>query len=269
MDKLQGDLMAMGFTEYEARVYLALLRESPATGYQIGKLAGVPRSMVYEALGRLHVRGAIFKTEEPKATLYRPVPPDALIDRYEQEHTRLLHSLREGLRGLYTPADEDRFWSISGREAVLAYAAQMLERAAEEAMVVVADAELADLRPAIRAACARGVAVSTLLTGEDSLDCGRVAYHPREESELQQLTGTLTVVRDFGEVLIASTSPEMTATVTGNRNLVFIARQFVWMEMFAQRVYARFGSDLLEQLDPEDRPIFEGIVRQQSHGGRA
>lgn len=53
---VEADLTRIGFTEYEAKVYLALLRENPATGYQLSKSSGVPRSMVYEALGRLHVR---------------------------------------------------------------------------------------------------------------------------------------------------------------------------------------------------------------------
>ena len=35
------------------------------------------------------------------------------------------------------------------------------------------------------------------------------------------------------------------------------ARQFVWMELFAQRVYTRLGADLLARLDPEDRRVFE------------
>jgi Cd2+/Zn2+-exporting ATPase len=41
-----AELTAIGFTEYEARVYLTLLRENPATGYQLGKTSGIPRSMV-------------------------------------------------------------------------------------------------------------------------------------------------------------------------------------------------------------------------------
>jgi Cd2+/Zn2+-exporting ATPase len=39
--------------------------------------------------------------------------------------------------------------------------------------------------------------------------------------------------------------------------MVLIARQFVWMELFTQRVYARLGPKLLAQLDPDDRRIFE------------
>ncbi|MEP6988157.1 MAG: helix-turn-helix domain-containing protein [Chloroflexota bacterium] len=65
-------LTQIGFTEYEATVYLALLRENPATGYQISKTSGVPRAMVYDALSRLHTRGAVLETVENRVTLYRP-----------------------------------------------------------------------------------------------------------------------------------------------------------------------------------------------------
>ena len=43
-DDLIDELQALGFGETEARVYLALLREHPVTGYQIGKASGMPRS---------------------------------------------------------------------------------------------------------------------------------------------------------------------------------------------------------------------------------
>ena len=43
----------LGFTEYEWRVYRALLTESPATAYRLGKASGVPLSRVYEAASRL------------------------------------------------------------------------------------------------------------------------------------------------------------------------------------------------------------------------
>jgi hypothetical protein len=79
---------------------------------------------------------------------------------------------------------------------------------------------------------------------------------------LQGLTTTLLVVVDDKEVLIASTPPhqETIATITRNADLVLIARQFVWMELFTQRVYARLGHDLLDRLDPEDRCIFESLT---------
>ena len=256
---LLTDLMAVGFTEYEAKVYLALLRENPATGYQLGKSAGIPRSMVYEALGRLHVRGAILKSDDQKTTLYRPLPPDVLLNRYEQEHQSLIQSLRNSLRTLYATTDEDRIWSITGRGSILSYVAQMIQEAHTEILLVLADPELEALRQEIVAACDRDIRVSTLLTGYGELNCGRVTRHPPLESELQGLVDILVVVVDNRQVLIASTELEAAATITNNRHLVLIARQFVWMELFTQRIYTRLGDELLARLDPEDRRIFESF----------
>jgi len=141
--------------------------------------------------------------------------------------------------------------------SVLAYAAQMLQRASREVLLVLADPDLEAVRAEIEQTCARGLAVSTLLTGSASLDCGQVARHPPLESKLQGLTGMPVVVADRDEALIASTDADMSATITSNRNLVLIARQFVWMELFTQRISTRLGAELLDRLDPEDRKIFE------------
>ncbi len=253
------DLTQIGFTEYEAKVYLALLEDSPATGYQISKQSGVPRSMVYETLRRLHGRGAVLENVEGRVTLYRPLPPEVLLDRYADNHLRLIQELRTGLQARYIAEKTEGAWSFSGRSAVLTYAAKLIREARQEVSLVLNDDDLEALRDEIAAVSTAGVGVHTLLTGEGELAYGSVLHHPPLESELQGLTNTLLVVIDNAEALIASTGQETTATVTQNPNLVMIARQFVWMEMFTQRIYARLGSDLLARLDPEDRQIFESL----------
>lgn len=262
MDVMQA-LDAIGFTEYEAKVYLALLKEHPATGYQLSKQAGIPRSMVYEALGRLDARGAVLKTEEAKATLYRPMPPETLLDRLADEYERCVDALRPALNMLYTFRDEGHLWTFSGEEAVLSYAQHMVEQARSEAMLVLTDANLQRLRPALLAAHERGVAIGVLLTGEGFLEVGQVAHHPPRESELHKLADSLIVVADEQEVLIASSQPgRYTATVTTNQNMVQIGRQFVWMELFAHRIFSQLGPDVLDQLAPEDRATLELVARE-------
>ncbi len=229
------DLIKIGFTEYEAKVYLSLLSENPSSGYQISKKAGVPRSMVYEALGRLHARGAVLRTEEQRTTIYRPVPPEMLLDRYEQEQHRLIHSLRESLNLLFVAKDEDYIWSLSGYSSVLSYAVQMIQEATQELMLVLPDSVLDALRVEIEASCDRGISISALLTGAGELSIGHITRHPPAESEMQNLTNMLVVVADGKKCMIASADQDMSATITSNPNLVLIAHQFVWMEMFAQR----------------------------------
>jgi len=74
-------LIKLGFSEYEAKSYVALLRESPVTGYQLSKTSGVPRSMIYEVLGKLTARGAAMKLRKGDSTQYAPVPADEFLDQ--------------------------------------------------------------------------------------------------------------------------------------------------------------------------------------------
>jgi sugar-specific transcriptional regulator TrmB len=256
---LRSDLMELGFTEYEARVYLALLMQSPATGYQISKAAGVPRSMVYEALGRLDGRGAVLSTQSARSTLYRPLPPEVLLERYEREHSQLIRSLRAGLAQVEGPAAGERLWRIRGQAPVRTYMRRIVEASREELFLVLPDSELEVLRPAVLAAAGRGVSVRALLTGVGSLDVGEVARHPSLESELQQLTHIALVAADRAQALIADISGEVFATVTEDDNLVLITRQFVWMELLAQQLVSRLGDDLFDVLDPSDQSIFREL----------
>lgn len=252
---LLDHLAALGLTEYEAKVYLALLSENPATGYQISKSSGVPRSMVYEALGRLEARGAALKSEDEKATLYRPVSPATLLDRYEREARERAAALRSELLPLYHREESGRLWNFSGRREALAYAADLIDGAQSELMLVLTDADVDVLRLRLVEAHARGIALGVILTGDAAFDLGQVVRHPKRETELHRMEETLIVVRDEAEFLIASGHLVSAATVTTNLNMVLIARQFIWMELFAQRIFARLGPDLLERLSPEDQQV--------------
>lgn len=252
---LLEQLAALGLTEYEAKVYLALLSEHPATGYQVSKGAGVPRSMVYEALGRLESRGAVLKSVEEKATLYRPVPPAMLLDRYEREARERAEALRAELLPLYNQEERGRLWNFSGRREALAYAAELISGAERELMLVLTDADVQALRAQLEAAHAKGVSLGVILTGDAPFDLGQVVRHPKRETQLHRMEETLIVVADEREFLIASGHNVTAATVTTNPNMVLIARQFIWMELFAQRIFARLGDDLLERLSPDDRQV--------------
>jgi len=250
-------LMRIGFSEYEAKVYRTLLVEYPATGYQISKNSGVPRSMVYEVLSRLKMRGAVMETIEGRVTLYRPLPPSSLLDKHRDEMQRLVEGLRPSLEEIYQTKYDERTWTIIGRDSLLVYAAQMIQMAEKEVFLVLNDQDLDVLRTDVLAAEHRGVSINALLTGEKELEIKNVTRHPPLESQMHGLTHTLLVIADAAEVLISNSGNESSATITNNKNMVMIARQFVWMEFFTQRIYSKLGDDLLQRLDAEDRRIFE------------
>ena len=47
------DLQSLGFSEYEACTYMGVLSKSPATAYEISKIAGLQRANTYAALENL------------------------------------------------------------------------------------------------------------------------------------------------------------------------------------------------------------------------
>ncbi len=229
-------LLTIGFTVYEAKVYIELLQANPATGYQLSKKAGVPRSMVYEALGRLTARGMVMETHQQRATLYCPLPPEVLLDHHVQEQQHLIAGLREDLCKRCVAPEEDRLWSVRGRAVVLAYAVQMIRQARAELALALGDPELEALRSELELAHQRGLRITALLIGDEQLSIGEFVRHPPKESEIQNLKAMFIVIADKQETLIASVHPDidMTATITRNTSLVFVTWQFIWMELFAQ-----------------------------------
>lgn len=70
------------------------------------------------------------------AAVYRPLPPELLLERHHENHMLLMDKLRDGLVKLYTAPTEARVWSLSGRRSIVAYAAQMIQQAEREVYLV-------------------------------------------------------------------------------------------------------------------------------------
>ncbi|MCR4401398.1 MAG: TrmB family transcriptional regulator [Firmicutes bacterium] len=257
MDALAA-LASLGFTEYEAKTYVALLRASPATGYQISKEAGIPRSMVYEALGRLVNKGAVLTLQHGDVTRYAPIPVNALLDNMRHRYEEAIDAAHESLARYETLIPLDQAWNIEGRDAILGKARDMIGGAKGELLLAVGDRNLVDLMPSLREAHERGVRVRVLLSGDAECDFGTIVHHPQAESAFQQLGKSIVVVADGSQALVGGTDADDTAVWTGNPHLVFIARQYIWQEMFTQRASERLGKDFWAALSPEEREAIFG-----------
>jgi sugar-specific transcriptional regulator TrmB len=133
------DLKRFGFTPTEHRVYLALLRVSPATGYAVAHEASLARANTYDALEGLAERGAATRLPGRPAR-YAAVEPDAIVGRLRREFTQDLESLAYELNRAErsaavtaTPAVEQ----LAGRQALLGRAAACAREAREELLAVV------------------------------------------------------------------------------------------------------------------------------------
>ncbi len=136
LQKLQG----FGLTEYQARVYLALLDLGTSTASRLPIPSGVPRTRIYGTMDQLHAKGLVQILPE-KPVRYRAVPFSrylkVLATEYRQKAVQLASSA-DDLAREFTLAPVDattrsgRFEAIYGRRNVRDKLVEMYEAAETE-----------------------------------------------------------------------------------------------------------------------------------------
>ena len=252
-------LVEIGFSEYEAKAYVALLRESPVTGYQLSKTSGVPRSMIYEVLGKLTARGAAMKLRKGNSTQYAPVPADEFLDQLRREHEELTASLKDDLSTLASPTDLEYVWNIEGHDNIMAKAIEMIEQARSRVYLALVPSVCHELRPALESACERGVSARLYTTSEVEVKGCRVVVAYVAEEILGQARGLgLILVIDGEEVLIGEwlTATQARASWTSSRLLVFIAEHHLRTDLYLPEILSLLGDQALGIIHEEDRELF-------------
>lgn len=76
-----NQLLSLGLTEYESKVYLAMLEKHSSTASELSKLSGVPRTRIYDILDRMARSGLCIELLG-KEKKYQAISPDAAIQRF-------------------------------------------------------------------------------------------------------------------------------------------------------------------------------------------
>jgi len=152
---MHESMALLGLNEYEARVYRALLAESPATAYRLGRLSGVPLSRVYDVAARLVEKGAaILLPGQPSR--YAPADPEALVSAARRRTERALSALARELAALRHAGGRGSTEVLRGEDAVRERVDTLISSARRELIVAAGPATvLRSLTPGSRAVTVR------------------------------------------------------------------------------------------------------------------
>lgn len=197
-------LVALGFSLNESRAYAALLQESPATGYEVGVRAQIPRSAVYGVLRRLVKAGAARSiTGSPER--FTPAPADELLAMMRKRFDASTEQLEDAIRKLDTkPAAPDAF-SVRGYPRVIEEAERIIRSA--QLMVVMSGwpREIELLAAELRRAAKRRVYVVVFSHAELPALPGEVFTYGVAESGLEEFwKHRLSVVADDQRTLVGA-----------------------------------------------------------------
>jgi sugar-specific transcriptional regulator TrmB len=180
-------LKESGLSGYEAKSYLALLAAGePLNGYEVAKASGVPRSTVYETLGKLVARGAAFEVAgDGDSVAYVALSSDALVGRLRRRSQETIGGLEAVLPTIGKALDARVVQHLTDRAEVVSRANDVIESAQRTLWLSIWPHEADELVTAVEAAVGRGVDVFTISYGDIDIP-GRVYGHSYSSPEVVQ-----------------------------------------------------------------------------------
>lgn len=241
MDDLVEKLKELGFNSYEAKVYLALLKKYPATGYEIAQMADIPQSRAYDTLKSLVSSRIAFSTED-KPQKFTPISPKELTLRYKRKMTSTLDYLDKKLPDVKEDFDEP-IHNISGYENNLNKLKEIINNAQNSLYIEVWAEDFKHIEPVIEEAYNRGVDIK--IVGYNNL------YTPF--GLLYSHDGGIEIKHAFGSRLIFLLSDDCEALFgriekkvvwSKNKDIAFLLKEFIVHDMYLLDVNKQFPEQL-------------------------
>jgi sugar-specific transcriptional regulator TrmB len=242
-------LLALGFTEYEAKTYLSLLGQSPASAYEAAKASGVPTSKIYEVLKKLAGKGIITPIDDGKTKRYAPAEPDEFLDAYQSRTARIIGTLRSQLAAARGQRERSQIWNINEYDYLIDKARRMIEGAGVSVLLSLWEEELALLEDSVREAQRRNVRVVVVHFGPPALSFGQMYRHPIEDTLYQEKGGRgIVIVVDSKEVLMGTISEgqRVEGAWSQNGGFVMMAEDYIKHDVYIMKIVNRFDRQLKE-----------------------
>ena len=258
-DAIISRLREVGFSLYEARVYVALLSEGSQNGNEVAKRAAVPSSKVYAALDKLAAAGFVQSSRHGSSQRWAALAPEELVARLRRHYNEPLDFLVEELPKVQASQPSEPFLTVAGVGPMHEAVAALIDAAQVELHISCWECDLEALRGPLSAAHARGVRVFGMLYGEAEPPPGSWLHHHYEEIVAERVAGRLlALVVDDREALIARVPDDGAANAVRSRNpvMTLIVKEYLHHDSVLQRAQMNFGFEEWDrwwQADPEAR----------------
>lgn len=240
-------LNKVGLTDAEGKVYLALLQSGSLSGYEASKVAGVPRSKIYNILESLIKKGFILYTEYESNNKYAAIPMTEVADRLEDETKHVLSKLTNQLSMFPQQTNLDYIWHIRTNGNVFAKCRDIIRRTKRELLLQIWKEDLVyvleDLQKLEAQNVQMGIVVFGVEKGEE-IPLKRFCRHGLAEKKKQEMGGRwITLVSEMKEVVFGQIISDSIAEViwTQSKPMISLAAECVRHDMYFYKSADKFG----------------------------
>jgi len=250
MKNILTHLQHLNFTQYESMAYLALLKQSEVTGYELAKNSGIPDSKIYAVLNKLIEKDVILALDS-EPVKYTPIPPNDIISRIKGDYLHTFDTLSEGLNDIYkndqTP--DQYIWNLNGRQEIMRRIIEFIDQSEYSLYLSVWDEEVAGIKESLYRADKRGVKMSIVHYGDIHLGIGQEYRHGREH-QIRQQRGARRIALEVDEekVVLAHFVDDgaSNALWTNNTGIVLLAKDYIIHDIYTIRMAEKFGPEAIE-----------------------
>ena len=234
-----AQLSQFGFSKNEAKAYLSLLVQNPATRYEISQRSGVPRSAIYDIMKKMELTGVV-STIGNKPVQYIPISTDQLSQNLTSQFEHNIEELKKKMSKIDTESSEGNVWNIKGYQAMIDHLRSVIDNAEESIFCSIWNREFDELLPQFIKAEERGVEIVNFsFTGLDK-PVGKNFSYGIEDDKLKEIwQRQIIVVADRKAVLLGSSnqSKDNQAIWTTNPAVLNISLNNIILDitLYAQR----------------------------------
>lgn len=242
-------LTQLGFSEYEAKAYTALLRENPLTAYEIAKNSGVPSSKVYEVIKRLESRHMVQAIHGERSKMFIPTSPAEFIETLKRVMEDNLNAVKTELKDFKPGIDTTYTWHIKDYNGLILKAKRMLDTSQQSVLLSIWPSEIEALSESIRETENRGLKIAIVHYGATYIKTGQLYRHPIEDTiYAQKGVRGFTLVTDSKEALMGRIKEEETEAIWSmNESFVMIVEDYIRHDIYVMKIIGRFDPLLKER----------------------
>lgn len=257
-----GHLTQLGFTDYEARAYTALVRRSPLTGYELAKVSGVPRPNIYAVIERLQQKGAVLSIGINGGVKYAPVPSGELLGKLSRSFQSHIREASDSLSQIQNIPRADYIWRLEGYRNLIAKAENMIDTAEKQALLGLWHSEIPSLASSLQKSRDRDIQTTILC----------IHGHPAEICEGLGKVYTLPIMKEKGThwfVLAVDESELLAAEIpldsepqgawTRQKLFINMAIWYIRHSIAVAEIVRSLGPRLRELLDEEALSAIQGV----------
>ncbi len=243
LKELVDRLVRLGFSGYEARAYITLLKNYPVTGYELAKSSGIPPSKIYEVISKLLAR-SIISPLSGKPVKYIPQNSRVFFKNLRVNFQETISYLEKNLPAL-TDASIDYVWNVNDMNDFLGRAKDMIATAKKEIVLMGWDSEITQLLDVLKKSRLKKIAI--IQYGSAHIPVGAVYNHGIEEVLEREKGGRqFSLATDKSSLLqgLISARGTFRGVYTSHASLVEMAVDHMRHEIYTTKMYDAFAQQM-------------------------